>query len=204
MKQPNNKEISRCAWCQGNELYQEYHDREWGVPCTDDKKLFEFIILESAQAGLNWLTILKRREAYRQAFADFKPEMVARFTEERVDEIILAGKVVRHRGKINSAINNAQVFLKIQEREGSFANYLWRLVDYQPSPNSYRDPGKIPTTTETSIKLSRSLKAEGMTFFGPTIAYAYMQAMGLVNDHLISCFRHQQCAEYGHKSLRRQ
>lgn len=184
----------RCPWCGDDPLYQAYHDREWGVPTTDDRKLFEFLVLESAQAGLNWLTILRKREGYRKAFADFDAEKVARFTPKKVERLLADPGIVRNRLKIESAIDNARLFLELQSEHGSFARYLWQFVDGEPIQNRWRSLGQVPATTRLSDAISRDMKRRGFRFFGSTICYAHLQAMGIVNDHLIDCHRHAQCA----------
>lgn len=184
----------RCPWCGDDPLYQVYHDREWGVPTTDDRKLFEFLVLESAQAGLNWLTILRKREGYRKAFANFDAEKVARFTPKKVERLLADPGIVRNRLKIESAIGNARLFLKLQSEHGSFARYLWQFVDGEPIQNRWRSLRQVPATTELSDTVSRDMKRRGFRFFGSTICYAHLQAMGIVNDHLVDCHRHTQCA----------
>jgi DNA-3-methyladenine glycosylase I len=184
----------RCAWClAGNHaLYREYHDTEWGVPCHDDQRLFEFLILEGAQAGLSWLTILKKRMAYRAAFADFDPQQVARFTATDQARLQTDPGIVRNRAKIAAAIDNAARFIEIQHEFGSFDHYLWRFVDGQVRQNRWRNPAELPTHTAESTALSRDLTQRGLRFVGPIICYALMQAIGLVNDHFIDCYRHQE------------
>ena len=177
----------RCPWCLSDPLYIRYHDEEWGQPCYDDQKLFEFLILEGAQAGLNWLTILKRREGYREAFCQFDPEKVARLTAKDQQRLLQNPGIIRNRLKIKSAINNAQAFLRIQEQYDSFSQFIWQFVDGRPIQNHWKTLTDIPATTPESDQLSKALKKAGFTFVGSTICYAYMQAMGLVNDHLVSC-----------------
>ena len=179
----------RCAWARsGSDI--AYHDREWGVPVRADRRLFEFLVLEGAQAGLSWSTILARRRGYRAAFAAFDPARVARFTSARVSRLLRDPGIIRHRGKIESAVGNARAFLAVQREHGSFAAYVWRFVDGRPIQNRWRQPRQVPAETAISQALSRDLKRRGFTFVGPTICYAFMQATGLVNDHLTSCFRH--------------
>lgn len=182
-----------CDWCGDDPLYRRYHDEEWGRPCTDDNKLFEFLILESAQAGLSWLTILRKREGYRRGFAAFKPERVAAFGEEEIEALVHDPSIVRHRQKIRSAVNNAQCFLAVQQEFGSFANYLWAYLDYRPIQNRWRSLGEVPASTPLSDAISKDMKKRGFGFFGSTICYAYLQAMGLVNDHLLTCPAHREC-----------
>lgn len=184
----------RCPWCHGDPDYIRYHDREWGVPETDDQKLFEFLILESFQAGLSWLTILKKREAFRNAFAGFDPAKVAAFGQTDINRLQRDKAIVRNRLKISAAVNNAECFLQLQKQAGSFASYLWRFVDYKQVQNSFRTMADVPATTETATALSKDLKSRGFTFVGPTIMYAYMQAVGMVNDHLTTCPRHREIA----------
>lgn len=186
-------QLSRCDWCLNDPLYQHYHDTEWGIPCSDDQKLFEFLILESAQAGLSWLTILRKRENYRQAFANFQPEKVAQFNASNIERLMSNSGIVRNKMKIESAINNAQLFLDVQQQSGSFANYLWGFVNGIPIQNQWLNLQQVPTSTPLSDAISKDMKKIGFWFFGKTICYAYMQAIGLVNDHTTSCFRHQEC-----------
>ncbi len=185
-------ELERCPWCGDDPLYVEYHDREWGVPVYDDKKLFEFLILEGAQAGLSWLTILRRREGYRKAFAGFDAKRVARFTPKKVEALLRDSNIIRNRLKVESAVSNAQCFLQVQEEFGSFSNYQWRFVDARPIQNSWTHMKKVPATSKVSDAFSRDLKQRGFRFVGSTIMYAHMQAVGMVNDHLVSCFRHKE------------
>ena len=178
---------SRCSWCLGDPLYTRYHDEQWGVPCHDDRVLFEFLVLEGAQAGLSWITILKRREGYRNAFCQFDVQQVANMTEQDVATLMQDEGIIRNRRKIQSAINNARAFIKVQLEFGSFSEYLWAFVNHQPIDNRRQTPGEVPATSDISDRLSRDLKKRGFSFVGSTICYAYMQAMGLVNDHLVSC-----------------
>lgn len=183
----------RCDWCENTfDLYIDYHDEEWGVPVHDDKTQFEFLTLESAQAGLSWSTILKKREGYREAFAGFDVEKVARFDEEKIRAMLDKPGIVRNELKIRSAINNAQKFIAIQEEFGSFSDYIWRFVDGRPIQNHWEQISDVPANTERSDKLSKDLKQRGFKFVGSTIIYAHMQATGLVNDHLVSCFRYNR------------
>ncbi len=180
---------TRCVWTGNDPLYQAYHDYEWGVPVHDDRLLFEFLILEGAQAGLSWITILRKRDAYRTAFSGFDPEVVARFDEGKVAELLTNAGIVRNRLKVASAITNARAFLKVQEEFGSFAAYQWRFVDGVPLQNAWKTHQEIPTSTPLSEAMSRDLKKRGFRFVGGTICYAYMQAVGMVNDHTVDCFR---------------
>ena len=184
---------NRCPWCLGNRLYMDYHDREWGVPVFDDQKQFEFLVLESAQAGLSWLTILKRREGYRKQYAKFKATEVACFDEKKILNMLDDPGIIRNRKKIESSIHNARCFLRIQEQVGSFSNYLWDFVDGRPIVNSFNNMEDIPPHTALSDKISKELKKKGFQFIGSTIVYAHLQATGLVNDHLTSCFRYHEC-----------
>ena len=185
--------VFRCPWAGNDPLYQSYHDREWGVPCRDDRKLFEFLVLESAQAGLAWITILRKREHYRQGFAEFQPEQVAGFNRQDVEQLLQNTGIVRNRLKIESAVSNARLFLDIQAQFGSFSDYLWGFVNNRPIQNHWQDSDAVPATTPLSDSISKDMKNRGFRFFGSTICYAYLQATGLVNDHLTSCFRHRQC-----------
>ncbi|NGP89763.1 DNA-3-methyladenine glycosylase I [Fodinibius halophilus] len=184
---------TRCDWCEGTfDQYVRYHDEEWGVPVHDDKTQFEFLMLESAQAGLSWSTILKKRAGYREAFANFDVQKVARFDEEKVQELLQNPEIIRNENKIRSAINNAQRFIAIQEEFGSFCNYIWDFVGGDPIQNEWKSLEEVPTNTPISNKLSKDLKQRGFKFIGSTIIYAHMQATGMVNDHITSCFRHQE------------
>lgn len=181
----------RCHWCVGNELMTAYHDAEWGVPVHDDRKQFEFLTLESAQAGLSWLVVLRKREAYRRAFADFDPVKVARFTDKRVERLLTDEGIVRNRLKIVAAVTNARLFLDVQEEFGTFDKYIWSFVGGKPIQNMLGDKAKVPATSKESDALSKDLKQRGFKFVGSTIMYAHMQAVGMVNDHRITCFRHK-------------
>jgi DNA-3-methyladenine glycosylase I len=182
--------LNRCGWCGDDADYQRYHDHEWAVPVFDDRLLFEMLILEGAQAGLNWLTILRKRENYRQAFDYFDPHKIAAYDEKKIQQLKNNSGIVRHSQKIRSAINNAQCYLILCQQKNSFSDYLWDFVDYKPIQNHWRELKDIPTTTPLSKTLSKDLKQRGFSFVGPTITYAFMQAVGLVNDHLTSCHRH--------------
>jgi DNA-3-methyladenine glycosylase I len=189
------KKITRCKWAQGTSLnYIEYHDTEWGVPVFDDQLQFEFLILEGAQAGLSWSTILNKRDGYRKLFADFDVQKVARFTPKRIAKILLDPAVVRNRLKVESAVSNAKAFIAVQEEFGSFSNYIWQFVDGKPIQNRFKKDKDVPATSAASDALSKDLKKRGFKFVGSTIMYAHMQATGLVNDHVTSCFRHKSCA----------
>jgi len=184
----------RCAWCGTDPLYQDYHDQEWGVPVWDDVRLFEFLTLEAAQAGLSWITILRKREAYREAFLGFDPVKLAELGAEQVDLWMQNAGIVRNRLKLQAALNNARVFLDIQHEFGSFAKYQWDFVDGKPLQPNRRDLSEIPAQTELAAAFSKDLKRRGFKFLGPVVIYAHMQACGMVNDHLVHCFRHAQLA----------
>ena len=180
---------TRCPWLDLSKAdYVAYHDHEWGVPVHDDHKMFEFIILESAQAGLSWYTILKRRDGYRQAFANFDVEQVAKFDEQKIEALMNNSAIIRNRAKIVAAISNANVFLAIQQEFGSFCHYLWRYVDHKPIIHTLHNKSDYPATSELSDTISRDLKQRGFKFFGSTICYAHLQACGIVNDHSTDCF----------------
>ena len=190
-----SKKLTRCRWAEGvNLAYIEYHDKEWGVPVWDDRKQFEFLILEGAQAGLSWSTILNKREGYRRLFADFDPQKVARFTDKRVQKILLDAAIVRNRLKVKSAVSNAKAFLTVQQEFGTFCEYIWGFVDGRPVRNRFRKDADVPATSPQSDALSKDLKQRGFKFVGSTIIYAHMQATGMVNDHVTQCFRHKACA----------
>lgn len=182
----------RCPWRGMDDLYIAYHDQEWGVPVHDDRRLFEFLILEGAQAGLSWRTILGRRDAYRRAFAGFDPEQVARFDEAHVAALMADPGIIRNRAKIEAAVANARAFLAVMEAFGTFDAYIWRFVDGRPRINAWRRLEEVPDTTPESEAMSRDLRRRGFRFVGPTICYAFMQAVGMVNDHLVSCFRYRE------------
>jgi DNA-3-methyladenine glycosylase I len=185
-------DLVRCAWCGDDPDYMAYHDHEWGVPLYDDRLLFEFLILEGAQAGLSWLTILKRRENYRRAYEGFNPAVVAAFDEAKQAGLLGDAGIIRNRLKVAASISNAQAYIKVQEEFGSFSDYLWGFVDGNPIKNAWRTLGEIPAETGQSKTLSKDLKKRGFKFVGPTICYALMQAVGMVNDHLVDCFRYNQ------------
>jgi DNA-3-methyladenine glycosylase I len=186
-------ELKRCEWCLGSELYRVYHDREWGVPVHDDRGLLEFLLLEGAQAGLSWLTILQRRENYRQAFEGFDAERIARFGAREKRKLLADPGIIRNRLKIEAFVGNAKAFLAIQKDFGSFNAYIWQFVNSKPIESRWRSLKEIPATTKESDAMSRDLKKRGFRFVGSTICYAFMQAVGMVNDHVVSCFRHQEC-----------
>jgi DNA-3-methyladenine glycosylase I len=183
----------RCPWCLGDELYLKYHDREWGKPQKNSKKLFEALILDGAQAGLSWITILRRREGYRAAFDGMDPEKIASYGKKDVTRLMADCRIIRNRLKIESAIANARSYLALSEKEGSFSKWLWSWVDGAPVVNHWNTLKEIPPSTDLSERISADLKKRGFNFVGPTIIYAFLQAEGLVNDHLVSCFRWQEC-----------
>jgi DNA-3-methyladenine glycosylase I len=182
----------RCAWASGNALQTAYHDTEWGVPAHDDRRLFEFLILEGAQAGLSWDTILRKRQNYRRAFARFDPRAVARFGKKDIAMLMKDSGIVRNRLKIESAVSNAAAFLAVQKEFGSFDKYVWQFVGGRPRRNRWRTPRQVPASTPESDAMSKDLKKRGFRFVGSTICYAFMQATGMVNDHLVICFRYRE------------
>lgn len=185
------KHKPRCAWVTTDPLYIDYHDREWGRPCYDDQRLFEMLILEGAQAGLSWLTILKKREGYRKAFAQFDVKKVARFSEKKIETLLQNPAIVRNRLKVNAAVNNARAYLAVQKEYGCFADYIWQFIGGRPIINRWEKIDDVPVTTAESDQMSRDLKKRGFTFVGSTICYAYMQSVGMVNDHTTNCFRYK-------------
>jgi len=190
--------MERCSWCGNDPLYVHYHDEEWGSPVHDETKHFEFLMLETQQAGLSWMTVLKKRPAYREAFANFDPEKVARFDESDVSALLSNPGIIRNRRKIAAAINNARRFLEVQERFGSFDHWLWHFTDGQPRINHWETIRQVPATSELSDLVSAEMKAAGFSFVGTTTIYAHLQAVGVINDHLVSCFRWK---ELTHDSL---
>ncbi|MBW3563772.1 MAG: DNA-3-methyladenine glycosylase I [Acidobacteria bacterium] len=185
--------MKRCAWpLKGDDAYLRYHDEEWGVPLRDDPGQFEFLTLESAQAGLSWATVLRKREGYRKNFAGFDPEKVARFTDNRIEKILLDPAIIRNRAKVRAAVSNAARFLEIAEEFGTFSDYIWSFVDGKPRVNRWKRDADVPATSPESDALSADLKQRGFKFVGSTVMYAHMQATGLVNDHIVSCFRHRE------------
>lgn len=189
---------TRCTWAGSDPLYQSYHDTEWGVPCFDDQRLFEFLILEGAQAGLAWITILRKRANYLKNFDDFDPRKVARYSQKRIEKLLQDPGIVRNRLKVESTVTNAEAFLLIQEKHGSFSDYLWDYVDGEPITNHWRTINQVPASTPLSDQLSKDLKKAGFRFVGTTICYAYMQAVGMVNDHTTDCFRHSEVKQLHH------
>ena len=183
----------RCDWCGTDELYVKYHDEEWGVPLYDDDTLFEFLMLEGAQAGLAWITVLRKREGYRKLFDGFDANKVARYTDKKLDKLLLDPRIIRNRLKVYSARQNARAFLAVQEEWGSFSDYMWNFVDGTPVQNRFRSMKQLPASTPLSDTISKDLKKRGFNFVGSTIVYAHMQATGMVNDHVVGCFRHEEC-----------
>lgn len=188
----NKKNLPRCGWVTDDPLYIDYHDKEWGVPIYKEKQLFEFLILEGAQAGLSWITVLKKRECYRELFDHFDPEKIARYTEKKAQKILTNPGIIRNRLKVQSAITNAQAYLEVKEELGSFSDYIWSFVDGKPIQNKWKHLKEVPAATEISDKMSKDLKKRGFKFIGSTICYAYMQAVGMVNDHITTCYRHHE------------
>lgn len=186
------KPKTRCSWAEGSTAEKEYHDKEWGVPSYDDRHLFEMLILEGAQAGLSWSTVLNKRESYREAFDFFDAEKIARYDDSKIAELLNNPGIIRNKLKVNAAITNAQVFLAIEEKHDSFSDYIWQFTDGKPVVNEFKSLKEVPAETERSKLMSRQLKKDGFKFVGSTICYAYMQAVGMVNDHLGSCFRYHE------------
>lgn len=185
-------DLSRCAWVTADPIYIAYHDKEWGVPIYDDRLLFEFLILEGAQAGLSWITILKRREHYRECFDHFDAEKIARYSDKKVKNLLSNANIIRNRLKVAATITNAQAYLQLKEEQNSFADYLWQFVDGKPLVNHWKSIKQIPASTAISDKLAKDLKMRGFKFVGSTICYAFMQAVGMVNDHTTNCFRYKK------------
>jgi len=184
--------MKRCDWANRSELEQSYHDLEWGVEIHDDRTLFEFLVLEGAQAGLSWSTILKKRTAYRRAFDNFDARKISNYSEKTVSRLLANPEIIRNRLKINTAVTNARAFLKVQEEFGSFDRYIWQFVKGKPIRNSWQTMTDIPSSTPESVAMSKDLKKRGFKFVGPTICYAFMQAVGMVNDHVVDCFRYRE------------
>jgi DNA-3-methyladenine glycosylase I len=191
----------RCNWCHGNELYQHYHDHEWGQPLYDDQQLFEFLLLEGAQAGLSWITILQKRENYRRAFDNFEAKKIACYTEHKNQELLQNSGIVRNKLKIKAFTKNAVAYLAILEEHGGFKDYIWQFVDGEPIQNRWRLMSEVPATSPASELMSKTLKKAGFTFVGPTICYAFMQATGMINDHLITCPSHKKCKQLTNTKL---
>lgn len=185
-------EKTRCGWCGTDPLYMEYHDKEWGVPVYDDEKLFEFLILETFQAGLSWITVLRKRENFREAFDNFDYKKIAIYSEDKFEELIQNAGIIRNKLKVRATISNASAFMKIQQEFGSFSKYIWGFVDGKPIKNNCKSMSDIPATTELSNIISKDLKKRGFKFVGSTVIYAHMQATGMVNDHIKDCFRYNE------------
>jgi DNA-3-methyladenine glycosylase I len=192
-------EKTRCAWPGQDPLYVAYHDEEWGVPEYDDRALYEKLILDGFQAGLSWITILRKRDNFRRAFDGFDPKKIARYSEAKIAKLLKDEGIIRHRGKIEGAIKNARIYLDIMEEPGGFSGYLWNFVDGKPLQNKWAGMKQVPAETPMSQALSKDLKKRGFTFCGPTIVYAFAQAVGMVNDHMTGCFRHKECAKLARK-----
>ena len=182
----------RCDWCIGNPLYEQYHDEEWGVPVYDDNKLFEFLILETFQAGLSWITVLRKRENFRAAFDNFDYKKIAKYNQEKIDTLLENAGIIRNRLKIKATITNAQAFMAIQKEFGSFNKYIWKFTDGKPIKNTFKSMSEIPANTSLSDSISKDLKNRGFKFVGTTVIYAHMQATGMVNDHIVDCFRYNE------------
>ena len=182
----------RCTWCGNDPLYMEYHDTEWGVPVYDDEKLFEFLILETFQAGLSWITVLRKRENFRKAFDNFNYKLISNYNEAKFEELLQDAGIIRNKLKIRATISNAIAFMEIQQEFGSFSNYIWKFADGKPIKNSWKDLSKVPATTELSDTVSKDLKKRGFKFVGSTVIYAHMQATGMINDHVKGCFRYHE------------
>jgi DNA-3-methyladenine glycosylase I len=186
------KPKTRCSWAEGDPLMMDYHDLEWGTPVVKENLLFEFLTLEGAQAGLSWITILKKREHYQKVFSGFDPEKVARFDQRKIESLLKDPGIIRNRLKVESAVNNARIILKMRSEPVPFNKYIWSFVDYRPVQNHYKKLGDLPAATDISKAMSKDMKKRGFRFVGPTILYAFMQATGMVNDHVVTCFRHPQ------------
>ncbi|MFX1408834.1 MAG: DNA-3-methyladenine glycosylase I [Promethearchaeota archaeon] len=184
--------VKRCGWAIHNLQMREYHDKEWGTPIHDDRLLFEFLILEGAQAGLSWSTILQKRENFKNAFDNFNANNIVKYNNQKIEELMNNEGIIRNRLKINAVIANAKAFLGVQREFGTFDNYIWQFVDYKPIENNFKELSELPSKTEQSEKMSKDLKKRGFKFVGPTICYAFMQAVGMVNDHIINCFRYNE------------
>ena len=184
--------MRRCPWCEQTDIETDYHDKEWGVPVFSDEKQFEFLVLESAQAGLSWLTVLRKRENYRRLYGGFDVETVARYGDEKIRELMSDSGIIRNRMKIEASVNNAARFLEVQKEFGSFCDYLWGFTGGVPVTSAWENQSQLPASTELSVTVSKDLKKRGFRFVGPTIVYAHLQAVGVVNDHLVSCFRYEE------------
>ncbi len=192
-------EIKRCGWCEGDSLYEAYHDHEWGVPVLDDETLFEFLTLETFQAGLSWITVLRKRNNFKEAFDNFNYRKIAQYKDTKITELMQNAGIIRNQMKIRAAVTNAREFMKIQDEFGSFSKYIWQFVDGEPIQNEIENHKMAPATTEISDKLSKDLKKRGFKFVGSTVIYAHMQATGMVNDHQIDCFRYEEVKKLGAK-----
>ena len=192
-------EIKRCGWCEGDPLYEAYHDHEWGVPVLDDETLFEFLTLETFQAGLSWITVLRKRNNFRKAFDDFDYRKIAQYKDAKITELMQNAGIIRNQMKIRAAVTNAQAYMRIQDEFGSFCKYIWQFVDGKPIQNEIENHKKAPATTKISDELSKDLKKRGFKFVGSTVIYAHMQATGMVNDHQVDCFRHKEVRKLGEK-----
>ena len=188
-------DLNRCSWCGNDPLYVEYHDKEWGVPVKDDQTLFEFLTLETFQAGLSWITVLRKRANFRKAFDNFDFKRISKYDEEKVESLMLDQGFIRNRLKIKAAVTNAQAFIKVQEEFGTFSNYIWAFVDGVPIQNDFENMSDIPANTPLSDQISKDLKKRGFKFVGSTVVYAHMQATGMVNDHVLTCFRHKEVSQ---------
>ncbi len=184
--------VNRCVWCESEDIYTKYHDKEWGVPLHSDKKLFEFLILEGAQAGLSWITVLKKRMTYRQAFEQFDFNKVANYKEVKIQSLLQNPGIIRNQLKVRAAVKNANAFIKVRNEFGSFNKYIWQFTDGKTIQNAWKSLKEIPAQTEISVNMSKDLKKRGFTFVGPTICYAFMQAIGMVNDHVVDCYRYKE------------
>ncbi len=192
----NDPTLRRCEWCGEDELYQHYHDNEWGMPLFNDEILFEFILLEGVQAGLSWITVLKRRENYRKVYDQFNAEKIARYTPKKIEKLLQNPQIIRNRLKVQSAVKNAKAYLALKDQGITLSDFLWSFVDGEPIVNKWTKSNQVPATTPESERMSKELKRKGFNFVGPTITYALMQSAGMVNDHLVSCFRHDECNNY--------
>jgi len=190
-----NREPVRCAWCESSDLYKSYHDKEWGVPCHDDQKLFEMLMLECNQAGLSWITILNKRENFREAFDGFDAEKIASYDDQKLESLLQNPGIIRNRLKVKAAVTNAQLYLDIKSKGTTFDEYLWKFVDGSPIVNTFETLSEVPATTSISDTMSKQMKKDGFKFVGSTVIYAHMQATGMVNDHIMSCHRYHDCIE---------
>lgn len=182
----------RCSWSEGDDLYEKYHDEEWGKPVYDDKTLFEFLVLETFQAGLSWITVLRKRENFRKAFDKFDYKTIVKYDQKKIDSLLQDPGIIRNKLKVNATVSNAQAFMKVQEEFGSFSKYIWNFVDGKPIKNAFKTLSEVPANTPLSDKISKDLKKRGFKFVGTTVIYAFMQATGIVNDHLVDCFRYHE------------